>query len=235
MSNEVININDVKVIASALKELKEQVVFVGGSILILYINESGAENVRQTMDIDFTLKLNNYKYFSEFQNRLSQLGFQPDPFGHSINSYKYKNIPVDIMLAVDSPLGPCNRWYQKGFSSTQEITIEGETIQIFSAPYFLATKFEAYNNRGKEIKTSHDFEDIIYVINNRDDIVDDIAKTDAEVRQFLKTEIKKLLSNKLIEEILSYHIVPSDFEYRYPLVLEKLKKIAYLRPLNKNR
>lgn len=124
------------------------------------------------MDIDFTLKLNTYKYFSEFQNRLSQLGFQPDPFDHSINSYKYKNIPVDIMLAVDSPIGPCNRWYQKGFSSSQEITIEGETIQIFSAPYFLAIKFEAYNIRGEEIKTSHDFEDIIYVINNRDDIVD---------------------------------------------------------------
>lgn len=45
MSNEVININDVKVIASALKELKKQVVFVGGSILTLYINESGAENL----------------------------------------------------------------------------------------------------------------------------------------------------------------------------------------------
>jgi hypothetical protein len=67
MSNDVINIKDVKVIATALKELKDQVVFVGGAILTLYINESGAENVRETMDIDFTLKLQTYKAFSEIQ------------------------------------------------------------------------------------------------------------------------------------------------------------------------
>jgi predicted nucleotidyltransferase len=180
------------------------------------------------MDIDFTLKLYTYKAFSEILERLSQLGFHPDPFGHSINSYKYKNISVDIMLAFDSPLGPCNRWYQKGFNSLHEITIEGETIQVFSVPYFLATKFEAYNDRGEDIRTSHDFEDIIYVINNREDIVEEIAKSDADVRQFLQTEIQKVLSNKLLEEILSYHIVPSDFEYRYPMVIEKLNKIAKL-------
>jgi predicted nucleotidyltransferase len=226
MSRDIININDVKLVAIALKELKDQVVFVGGSILTLYINDTGAENVRETMDVDFTIKLFTYNAFNEIQERLSRLGFNPDPFGYSINSYKYMNIPVDIMLAVDSPLGPCNRWYQKGFSSLQKVTIEGETIQVFSAPYFLATKFEAFNDRGKDIRTSHDFEDIIYVINNRDTIVEEISMADEEVRLFLQTEIKKVLSNKLIEEILSCHIIPSDFDYRYPLVLEKMKDIA---------
>ena len=228
MNNDVINIKDVKVIASALKELKDQVIFVGGAILTLYINESGAENVRETMDIDFTLKLQSYKAFSEIQKRLTQLGFQPDPFGHSINSYKYKNIPVDIMLAIESPLGPCNRWYQKGFNSLQRIYVEGETIQVFSAPYFLATKFEAFNDRGEDIRTSHDFEDIIYVINNRDSIVEEISVADEEVRLFLQTQMQNVLSNKMLEEILSYHIVPSDFEFRYPIVIERLNKIAKL-------
>jgi predicted nucleotidyltransferase len=226
MSNHKININDVKLVAIALGELKDQVVFVGGSILTLYINDTGAEKVRETMDVDFTLKLFTYNAFNEIQERLSQLGFHPDPFGHSINSYKYKGIPVDIMLAVDSPLGSCNRWYQKGFSSLQKVTVEGETIQVFSAPYFLATKFEAFNDRGKDMRTSHDLEDIIYVINNRDNIVEEISTANKEVQLFLQTEIRKLLGNRLIEEILSYHIVPSDFEYRYPLVLGKMKDIV---------
>lgn len=226
MSNDIINIKDVMNIAIALKELKDKVVFVGGSILTLYINDTGAEKVRETMDVDFTLKLYTYNAFNEIQERLSQLGFHPNPFGHSINSYKYNDIPVDIMLAVDSPLGPCNRWYHEGFNSLQEVTIEGETIQVFSAPYFLATKFEAFNDRGVDIRSSHDFEDIIYVINNRDNIVEEISLADEKVRQFLQTEIKKVLGNRLLEEILSYHILPSDFEYRYPIVLEKLNKIA---------
>lgn len=226
MNNAIINIDDVKTIAIALRELKDQVVFVGGSILTLYITEPGAEKVRETLDVDFTMKLYTYNDFNKVQERLSQLGFHPDPFGHSINSYKCNDIPVDIMLAIDSPLVPCNRWYQKGFNSLQQMSIGNENIQVFSAPYFLATKFEAFNDRGEDIRTSHDFEDIIYIINNRENIVEEISMADEDVRLFLKTEIRKILNNKMLEEILSYHIVPSDFEYRHTVVLEKMNKIA---------
>jgi len=46
--------------------------------------------------------------------------------------------------------------------------IEGLSIRVFSAPYFLATKLDAFVDRGEnEGRFSSDFEDIVHVLNNR--------------------------------------------------------------------
>ena len=72
------------------------------------------------------------------------------------------------MAASDSMRGPSNRWYQVGFDALETIEINDTQIQVLSAPCYLATKFEAYNSRGQDnYRTSHDVEDIIYVIDNR--------------------------------------------------------------------
>ena len=54
----------------------------------------------------------------------------------------------------------------------------------------MATKFEAFNSRGKDYRTSHDIEDIIYIIDNRTTIVEEIAKADGWISGFLKAEIQ---------------------------------------------
>jgi hypothetical protein len=208
MNNREINIDVVAELARALKELKNQVVFVGGAVVGLYANDLGAEPVRQTTDVDITLKLMSYRNWAEIQERLAVLGFHPDPFGHAICSFKYKDIVVDIMSAYDSPIGPSNHWYQRGFKYLWEIEISSEIIQILSTPYFLATKFEAFNNRGKDYRTSHDFEDIIYILENRTGIVEEISAADQDVRVFLQNEIQKVLSNTSYEELISAHIHP---------------------------
>jgi hypothetical protein len=157
---------------------------------------------------------------------LAELGFHPDPFSHKICRYKYKDIPVDIMLAIDSPLGPSNHWYQIGFKSLREIEVKSETILIFSAPCFLATKFEAFNNRGNDdYRTSHDFEDIIYVIDNRDNIVEEIASANSEVKLFLKAEIKKIINSTYCEEIITAHIQPSFQTERFSIIMDKLNRV----------
>jgi hypothetical protein len=57
---------------------------------------------------------------------------------------------------------PANTWFAPGFLLKESIEIEGQTIYILPLAYFLARKFEAYNNRGNnEPRTSHDFEDIV--------------------------------------------------------------------------
>jgi hypothetical protein len=51
-----------------------------------------------------------------------------------------------------------------------------EEIQILPVPCYLATKFEAFNSRRTDYRTSRDFEDIIYIIDNRTTIVDEVKK-----------------------------------------------------------
>lgn len=109
MENRVINIAIVAEVAEALKELKENMVFVGGAVISLYTDDPAADEIRPTQDVDMTLNIINLSYWQRVEGRLRELGFHPDPFGHSICSYKYKDIPIDIMATEDSPLGPTNR------------------------------------------------------------------------------------------------------------------------------
>jgi hypothetical protein len=225
MENRIINIGVVAEVAKALKELKDHMVFIGGAVVSLYADDPAADEIRPTGDIDMTIDLLNYADWARMQERLAVLGFSPDPYGHAICSYKYKDIPVDIMPAEDSPLGPSNEWYKLGFKDLWNVKALEEEIRILSAPAYLATKFAAYKNRGGDYRTSHDFEDIIYVIDNRMTIVTEIEKAHPQIKEFLKTEFEKIINHPYLEEILSSHIHPLLFEERYPIVLDKLHRI----------
>lgn len=52
MENKVINLHVVAEIAKALKELKEQIVFVGGAVVSLYTDDPAADEIRPTKDVD---------------------------------------------------------------------------------------------------------------------------------------------------------------------------------------
>ncbi len=229
MENITINKDLVKEVANALEELKEIMVFVGGATISLYTDDKAAQEIRPTSDIDMTIRLaHNYAEWAKINERLSELGFYPDPEGHAICSYKYKNISVDIMPSESGHMGEANKWYKVGFKNIQTTYIDNEEISILTAPCFLATKFEAFKDRGTDYRTSHDFEDIIYVIDNRTTIVEEIEKDEKEIRDFLKHELNKILEMSNTYEILSCHIHPLVLDDRYPILEEKIKKIVHL-------
>ncbi|MFZ4798675.1 MAG: hypothetical protein ACOYMA_14345 [Bacteroidia bacterium] len=228
MENRTINIAVVAEVARALKDLKSQVVFVGGAVVSLYTDDTAADEIRPTADIDITLNIVNLSNWTQIQEKLSKLGFHPDPFGHAMCSYKYKDIPVDIMPAEDSPLGPANKWYKIGFSDLWTVKAKDEEIQILPAPCYLATKFEAFNSRGTDYRTSHDFEDIIYIIDNRTSIVDEVKNTLPEIKTFLQMELLKLTKSTSYSEILSAHIHPFILAERQLIVEAKISQIVRL-------
>lgn len=90
---------------------------------------------------------------------------------------------------------------------------------------FLATKWEAYKNRGNDPRMSHDFEDIIYLVDNNLDLVDDVAKAYKDVQSFLKEMSKEILSHPSANEIIECHINPFTAEERSKLIIEKLDQI----------
>lgn len=225
MENRIINIAVVAEIATALKEVKEHMVFVGGAVVSLYTDDPAADEIRPTKDVDLTLNIINLSHWEKLQDQLMKLNFSPDPFGESICSYKYKDISVDIMASDDGPLGPANRWYKVGFENLWIAKANMEEIKILSAPCFLATKFEAFNSRGSDYRTSHDIEDVIYVIDNRTTIVEEIAICDHRIKSFLKSEIQKIKTKGLLTEVLLAHIHPLIIEERLALVEEKINQI----------
>ena len=225
MKNRVINIAVVAEIAVALKELKDQVIFVGGSVVSLYTDDPAADDIRPTADIDITVKLMNQGNYLQMQKRLSSLGFKLDMTGHSICSYKYKDIPVDIMSTEDMPLIPSSIWFRLGLDTLQTVKVNNVDIQILSVPYFLATKFKAFNDRGVDYRTSHDIEDIIYILDNRINIVNEINQADSEVKEFIKSELQKIIDNNALEEIIAAHVHPLVIDVRQTMIIDKLTQI----------
>jgi len=150
-------------VAEALGELRDKMIFVGGSIISLYTDDPAADEIRPTADIDMTISVLNYSNWTKLQEQLLTLGFSPDMDAPHINRLLYNKIPIDIIPMEDGVLGASNRWYQIGVNQTIQVKVGSEHINIFTAPVYLATKFEAFNSRGGDYRISHDFEDIIYV------------------------------------------------------------------------
>ncbi|WP_291856977.1 nucleotidyl transferase AbiEii/AbiGii toxin family protein [Marinilabilia sp.] len=225
MKNRTINIGVVAEVARILKDFKDHVVFVGGAVVSLYADDPAADEIRPTQDIDMTLNIINLSNWADIQDKLASLGIHPDPFGHAICSYRYKDIPIDIMPAEDSPLGPANRWYKIGFDNLRIEKVHDQVIQILPTPCYLATKFEAFNDRGKDYRTSHDMEDIIYVIDNNSKIVEEIQNTDKRIKNYLIEQLQTIEEKQLLEEVIMSHVHPIMLEERMPIVIEKINKI----------
>lgn len=228
MHNKVINLALVAQVAKGLKELNKKMVFIGGAVISLYTDDPAAEEIRPTTDIDMTINLANYAEWAQMQERLADLGFYPNPQGQSICSYKFQDIAIDIMPSDDSSIGVSNSWYKPGFKYLQQTTLsDGSTINILPSPYFLGTKLEAFKNRGKnDFYGSHDFEDIIYLIDNRTTIVSEILEADDDIREYIKKEVTIIKNHKQAEEILAMHIHPLIREERFKMLMEKIERIT---------
>ena len=228
MYNKVINLALVAQVAEGLKELREKMVFIGGAVISLYTDDPAADEIRPTTDIDMTINLANYAEWAKMQERLAELNFYPDPEGQSICSYKFEKSAIDIMPADDSSIGVSNKWYKPGFKYLQQIELpEGISINILPAPYFLATKLEAFKDRGgNDFYGSHDFEDIIYLLDNRTTIVEEILAADEDVRQYIKQELILIKNHPQAGEILAIHIHPLVREDRLPIMMEKMNELT---------
>ena len=143
MNNHHVNLVRLRVVASALAELNEKVVFLGGATVGLYADNAAAGEARPTDDIDIVIEVATYAELSgKIEERLQQLGFRNDHESPVICRYKIHGLIVDIMPTNADVLGFSNRWYKKGVAESMRYQIGNQqVIRIFSAPYFLASKF----------------------------------------------------------------------------------------------
>lgn len=97
----------------------------------------------------------------------------------------YDDVILDMMPTNEKILGFGNRWYKKAIASSiiHSLTDNIE-IRMVTAPYFLATKLEAFKTRGKmDFYASHDFEDIVSILDGRLEIVAEICRSEDELKK----------------------------------------------------
>jgi hypothetical protein len=144
--SHLLNIVRIKAVANALSALNVKIVFVGGATISLYPDRPVFE-VRPTDDIDVIVELLSYLDRTKMEERLRAIGFIQDVESGIVCRYKIQGIVVDIMPTGDDSIGFSNRWYPDGFENSVVYAIDkGNSINILSPRYFIATKLEAFND-----------------------------------------------------------------------------------------
>ncbi|SFN33949.1 hypothetical protein SAMN05428949_2486 [Chitinophaga sp. YR627] len=200
------NITRIKAVNNALGALKNDVVFVGGATVSLYANRRAIE-VRPTDDVDIVVEIASWHEYAKLEEQLRGMGFTNDVTSNFVGRYLLPGIIVDVMPTNEAILGFSNAWYESGFKNAIDYAIdEQHTVKIFSPPYFIASKLQAFKNRGNnDGRISTDFEDIIFVLDNRSTIWEEMKNADDKVRTFLLEEFSALHNHKYVEEWIEAH------------------------------
>lgn len=223
------NITMLQTVANGLGELKEDMVFVGGSVAELYANNPAASDIRPTLDVDCVIELSSRTAHAKLEERLREKKFANDTSqGAPICRWIYKDILVDVMPTDSNVLGFTNIWYNEGVDNKITKTLpNGTEVFVFPPEYYLATKFEAHKGRGgNDLRQSHDFEDIIYIFNNCSDLLDNISNANTSVKAYLKEECQNLLNNNGLTEGIESALPYGSGEESTEMIMELIQNIA---------
>lgn len=170
------NVTRIKVVYDALQELAGSVVFVGGAVVSLYADRP-AIGVRPTDDVDIVVELMSYSDFAAIEEKLREKGFVHDKESRVICRYKINGVIVDILPTGEGILGFSNKWYADAFANSFEYLLGDQyRIRLFQPAWFIASKLEAFNDRGgNDGRMSSDFEDIVFILNNRNGVWEDMG------------------------------------------------------------
>lgn len=227
------NIVSVELVAAALGDLCDELVLVGGCAASLLIDAPAAPPPRVTIDVDLIATVTALRDYHAIERRLAARGLTRDLSPDApICRWKVRGITVDLMSTDERVLGFSNRWYGEAARTAARVELpSGRIIKLISAPAFLGTKFEAFKSRGNaDALGSHDFEDIINVVEGRTGIVEEIRNASATLRSFLASEFSHITSSSAFADILPGLVAFDELhEQRIARVAQRVRDIAALR------
>lgn len=215
-------------VAQALgDDLRERLVFVGGCTTALFItDEIVLEAVRATDDVDLIVDLVGRAQWAQLQDQLRQKGFAESPEDEVICRMRLGDIKVDFMPDDEAILGFSNRWYALGIETAISCPLN-ETLKIkrLTPELFVATKLEAYRGRGNgDLLGSRDIEDILLVVDGREELVDEITHTHEDPRRYIAEQFKTILKHADFDHFLEGNI--QGPEGRVGIVRERFVAIS---------
>jgi predicted nucleotidyltransferase len=217
--------------AARLASFLPEIVFVGGVTLGLLITDQAAAPVRNTNDVDVIAEILSYVDYIAFAERLRNAGFSEDTGEGALTCrWFHGKLKLDVLPLSKEVLGYTNVWYASALHrATSFLLPGGQSIRLITAPYFLGTKMEAFRGRGQmDFQASHDLEDFVAVIDGRSTILEEVANSPGDLREYLADAASSLLSESAFLDVLPGLVLD---EGRVPLVRERLDQLALLTPV----
>ena len=129
------------------------------------------------------------------------------------------------MSDEEHSLGFTNRWYRSAAEGALVIVIGDIEVQLISAPYFIATKLEAFADPHREnagdLHASRDVEDIVTLVDGRPEIVAEICSAPEELRDYLRARVQPLLAEESFHTAVNGHLAGDAARTR--IVLDRLR------------
>jgi predicted nucleotidyltransferase len=103
----------------------------------------------------------------------------------------------DLMPVAADVLGFTNRWYPYAVDSAEEVEIEPcLRIRVATAVAFVATKLEAFADRGRgDPMTSHDLEDVLNIVDGREELAAELTAAPPALQAAVRGAFRTLLAD----------------------------------------
>lgn len=222
------NLAQLFAVSAKLTPLLDQIVFGGGCVTGLLLTDVAAAQVRPTLDVDAIIEIASYSEFAILEMKLLNLGFRRE--ATVICRWVQEDLILDLMPTDPSILGFSNRWYSPALKHSHLVRVGQHEIRVITAPYFLATKLEAFHGRGKDdFRMSRDLEDVITVIDGRPELVQEISQSPQDLRSYMVEQFRSLLVNASFRDALPGHLLPdAASQQRITIVVSRIQKIIDL-------
>ena len=220
-------------VAQALGELRERFVFVGGCATGLLITDPAAPAVRPTGDVDVIVEAGALLEYRQIGRALEAKGFS-QPLAAGDPPYRWTGrdgSKLDVMPTEEGILGFSNRWYREAIRAAREIALRGDlSIRLVTAPYFIATKYEAFIGRGRgDYLASHDFEDLMAVIDGRPELEAELSAASAQLRKHIAGVIGKTIADdRFLAVVGGFVIEEGGSPERASVLMARMRRLAGL-------
>jgi predicted nucleotidyltransferase len=224
------NLAMLEIAVQALGDLCESLVFVGGCAAGLLVTTVRTHHIRPTEDVDVVTKVTTISGYHDVEARLSARGFKHDTSPEApICRWIGAGTTLDLMPSEPGILSFHNRWYPLAVETAQPVRLPiGRTIALIAAPVFIATKLEAFRDRGGgDFLVSHDLEDIVTVVDGRPSLIDEFHAAPTDLRAYLGRQFRELTASTEFLDALAGHL-PGDAasQARLPELIRRFRTLA---------
>jgi hypothetical protein len=188
------NVSMLHAVAEAMGDIRESVVFLGGTVIPHLLTDELSRFVRPAKDVDFIIDFSNKEDLLNFEDALWERGFKKVSNG-AVCSWILGRIRVDALPGDPEVLTFNNQWCGEAMHYSQRIHI-GDDLRVnaISAPYYLGTKLNAFDRRGfGNFSDSKDIFDILLIFAGHEAIEMEIEhRTSRVFKAFLWEKLERI-------------------------------------------
>jgi hypothetical protein len=179
--------------AAVLGPLLQEVVFVGGATVHLWITEPVAPPVRATDDVDVVCEVASRTEYYRLGRRLRDRGLQEAAGEQALCRWRSRDprLVLEVMPTDPAILGFSNPWYADTIATAMTICLDsGAEIRAARPALLVATKLCAWKGRGEgDLLRSLDLHDVLTLIDGRPELIEEVQLASAPLRPYIEDQL----------------------------------------------